>query len=65
MSRTKPVSFRIPSKYICFLDALAYDNQTNRTGVLITLLDIWMDGYLKQKQPPVTPTAAPRRWDPD
>jgi len=45
--KAKPVSFRIPSKYIVFLDMLAADKGTDRTKVLINVLDQYLQHYLR------------------
>lgn len=45
--KAKPVSFRIPSKYIVYLDTLAADKGTDRTKVLITVLDQHLQTYLR------------------
>jgi hypothetical protein len=42
----KPVSFRIPSKYVVFLDALAADQGGDRTKVLVQILDRCLQAYL-------------------
>lgn len=49
MSNTKPVSFRIPSKYIVFLDHLAADSKSDRTKILIRMLEAYLTSYLNQK----------------
>jgi hypothetical protein len=50
MSRALPVSFRIPSKYIVFLDVYAEDRRLNRTQALIEILDCVLNAYLKGKK---------------
>lgn len=52
MSKTKPVSFRLPSKYVVFLDHLAADMNRDRTKVLIEMLDVYLKNYLKRSNPP-------------
>lgn len=47
MSNTPTVSFRLPSKYVVFLDALAHDHKLSRSQVLIRLLDACLEQYLK------------------
>ena len=50
---TKPVSFRLPSKYVVFLDYMAAEHQSNRTEVLTKMLDIYLTNYLRSvSQPP-------------
>jgi hypothetical protein len=44
--KARPVSFRIPSKYIVFLDAVAADQGGDRTKVLIQILDRCLQAYL-------------------
>lgn len=51
MAKTTPISFRIPSKYVVFLDALARQNQMTRTQVLIHFLEQQLQFYLKQQKP--------------
>jgi hypothetical protein len=50
MSKAVPVSFRIPSKYIVFLDVYAEEKRMNRTQALIELLDCVLNAYLKGKK---------------
>lgn len=50
MPRKLPVSFRIPSKYVVFLDVLAESRRTNRTEALIEVIDFYLDVYLKAKK---------------
>jgi predicted transcriptional regulator len=49
MSKNKPVSFRLPSKYVVFLDALAADWESDRTAVLVQMLDRYLAHYLAQQ----------------
>lgn len=49
MSKTRAVSFRLPSKYVVFMDALAADYQIDRSKVLVRLLDGYLQQYLSQK----------------
>jgi predicted AAA+ superfamily ATPase len=42
----KPVSFRLPSKYVVFLDAIAAENGGDRTKVLIQILEGCLKNYL-------------------
>jgi predicted transcriptional regulator len=49
MSKNKPVSFRLPSKYVVFLDALAADWESDRTAVLVQMLDRYLAYYLAQQ----------------
>jgi hypothetical protein len=50
MPRSVPVSFRIPSKYIVFLDIYAEEKRMNRTQALIEMLDCVLNAYLKAKK---------------
>ena len=49
MAKTKAVSFRLPSKYIVFLDHLAAEDKSDRTKILVQMLDVYLVGYLKRK----------------
>jgi hypothetical protein len=42
----KPVSFRIPSKYVVFLDSIAADQGADRTKILVKILDRCLQDYL-------------------
>jgi len=44
---TRAVSFRLPSKYVVFLDALAQDYRLDRSKVLVRLLDGYLNQYLE------------------
>ncbi len=50
MSNTRAISFRIPSKYVVFIDHLAAESQTNRTAVLVKMLDVYLVNYLRAMQ---------------
>ena len=56
MTEIKPTAFRLPSKYLVFLEMLAQENDTDRSKELIKILDEAMTRYLSQK-----PTASSRR----
>ena len=47
MSETRTTTFRLPSKYIVFLESLANDAESDRTKELIAILDWAMQIYLK------------------
>lgn len=49
MAKSVPVSFRIPSKYVVFLEVFAETRRMNRTEALIEILDFYMTVYLKAK----------------
>lgn len=49
MSKTRPVSFRLPSKYVVFLDAVAAESESDRTAVLLQMLELYLVHYLSQK----------------
>jgi len=49
MAKKRPVSFRLPSKYVVFLDAVAAESQSDRTAVLIQMLDVYLAGYLREQ----------------
>jgi hypothetical protein len=51
MAKSVPVSFRIPSKYVVFLEVFAETHRVNRTEALIQILDFYMRVYLKAKNP--------------
>jgi hypothetical protein len=48
MSETRTTTFRLPSKYIVFLESLANDAGSDRTKELIAILDWAMQIYLKK-----------------
>jgi len=48
MSETRTTTFRLPSKYIVFLESLANDAESDRTKELIAILDWAMQVYLKK-----------------
>jgi hypothetical protein len=48
MSKNRPVSFRLPSKYVVFLDTVAAESECDRTAVLIQMLDRYLAHYLSQ-----------------
>ena len=48
MSKSKPVSFRLPSKYVVFLDAVAAESDSDRTAVLVQMLERYLAHYLAQ-----------------
>lgn len=50
MPRTKPVSFRLPSKYIVFLDTVAAEMESDRTAVLVKMLELYLASYLRDPQ---------------
>lgn len=55
MASIKTVSFRIPSKYIVFLEAVAQERSTkakkvSRTDVLLGILDSALNIYLYRSQ---------------
>lgn len=52
MPRNKPVSFRLPSKYVVFLDTVAADLECDRTAALIQMLERYLAHYLSQKSRP-------------
>ncbi|HEY9910181.1 MAG TPA: hypothetical protein V6D18_21515 [Thermosynechococcaceae cyanobacterium] len=56
MSETKTTTFRLPSKYLVFLEMLGQENDSDRSKELIKILDEAMTRYLSQK-----PTASSRR----
>ena len=45
---TRTTTFRLPSKYIVFLETLAHDAGSDRTKELIAILDWAMQVYLKK-----------------
>lgn len=45
---TRTTTFRLPSKYIVFLETLANDAGSDRTKELIAILDWAMQVYLKK-----------------
>ncbi len=49
MPKNKPVSFRLPSKYVVFLDALAAELESDRTAVLVRMLDVYLANYLAKQ----------------
>lgn len=49
MSKNKPVSFRLPSKYVVFLDTVAAELECDRTAVLLQMLERYLTHYLSQK----------------
>jgi hypothetical protein len=48
MSKARPVSFRLPSKYVVFLDTVAAESESDRTAVLIQMLERYLNHYLSQ-----------------
>ena len=50
MTQTRPVSFRLPSKYVVFLDTLAADSESDRTAILIQMLERYLTHYLSQQR---------------
>jgi hypothetical protein len=52
MTETPPTSFRVPSKYLVFLEMLAKQNQTNRTQELCNILDEAIARYLERNSKP-------------
>jgi hypothetical protein len=50
MPRTKPVSFRLPSKFVVFLDTVAAEMESDRTAVLIEMLEVYLASYLRDQQ---------------
>ncbi|MGB3519229.1 MAG: hypothetical protein WBA43_22455 [Elainellaceae cyanobacterium] len=47
---TRTTTFRLPSKYIVFLETLANDAGSDRTKELIAILDWAMQVYLKKPE---------------
>jgi hypothetical protein len=48
MAKKRPVSFRLPSKYVVFLDTVAAELESDRTAVLIKMLDVYLNNYLRE-----------------
>lgn len=62
MSHTpRPTSFRLPSKYIVFLDMLAADYQSDRSKILVRILELYLQSYLSRSQEPEPEAGAKSR----
>jgi len=48
MTETKTTTFRLPSKYLVFLEMLAAENDTDRSKELIQILDEALNRYLSR-----------------
>ena len=49
MTITKTTTFRLPSKYLVFLEMLATENDSDRSKELIKILEVAMIHYLSRK----------------
>lgn len=55
MPKTKPVSFRMASKYVVFLDSLVGSHGRSRAHVLSRILQMTLTHYLATGDLPVMP----------
>ena len=49
MTAIKPTAFRLPSKYLVFLEMLATEHKSDRSKELIKILDAEVARYLSRK----------------